>query len=165
MAFLDQIEDVLADRSVQNINISWRDTHTRAVEAEIGTRGLDKILGTTPQDFDEEELELSRGERTTLVQISQGFCSGPNSFLNRIGTSYSSLCPCYRQEEHTSLYILQFTEHTTELTPLTYDIVQREQRSICGLGHISLQGCNGRGHLWRLSHLNRGEERLKRRRK
>ena len=67
MVFLDQFKDLLLDGSVKDIKTKRREIHTRAVEAVISARKPNRILGAIPPDVVEEEVEVSRGERTTLA--------------------------------------------------------------------------------------------------
>ena len=85
MALLDQNQDLLVDGSVQDLITLRRDIQTRAVQAAIGAREPNRIISTIPPDVDEEEVEQSKGERTTLAQLRSGFGSGRNSFCPEPG--------------------------------------------------------------------------------
>ena len=117
-AYLDQIGDLLDDGCVLDIKEARKVIHTRAVEAAVRGREPNRVLGTAPPDLDEEERELSRGERTALAQLRSGFSADLNTFRSAIGASDTTLCPCCRQEEHTTQHIFQCPEHPTALTPL-----------------------------------------------
>ena len=51
----------------------------------MGRRELNRILGATLPDLNEEEVEFSRGEYTALVQLRLGLSGDLNSFRSRIG--------------------------------------------------------------------------------
>ena len=116
--FLDQVEDLLVDGHVRDIKETRKEIHTRAVEAAIRSREPNRVLRTTPPEIQEEEVEMTRGERTALAQLRSGFSSDLESFKNRIGVSDSPLCPCCRLSEHTTEHIFDCPEHPTHLTPL-----------------------------------------------
>ena len=77
-----------------------------------------RVLITTPPEIQDEEVEMTRGERTALEQLRSGFSSDLESFKNRIGISGSPLCHCCRLSEHTTEHIFDCPEHPTHLTPL-----------------------------------------------
>ena len=123
MGFSDQVNDLLTDGYVEDIVEARRTIHTRAVQAAIGSRRANVVLGRAAPDVNPLESELPRGVRTTLAQLRSGYCSGLNTFLHRIDRAPSEMCPCCRQAEHTTPHLFDCPEHPTELTPL--DLWQR----------------------------------------
>ena len=102
---------------------SLRASHSRAQELTLQLRfptegASRRVLRTTPPEIQEEEVEMTRGERTALTQLQSGFSSHLESFKNRFGNSDSPLCPCCRLSEHTTEHIFVCPEHPMDLTPL-----------------------------------------------
>ena len=92
MGFSDQVNDLLTDGHVEDIVEARRTIHTRAVQAAIGSRRANVVLGRAAPDVNPLESELPRGVRTTLAQLRSGYCSGLNTFLHRIDRAPSEMC-------------------------------------------------------------------------
>ena len=116
--FSDQVNDLLVDGCITDIKTARKIIHTRAVREAIGSRGPNGVLSDEAPDVDAAESDLPRGTRTTLAQLRSGYCSALNSFKYRIGSSPTALCPCCRQEDHTTQHIFSCPAHPTSLSPL-----------------------------------------------
>ena len=100
IAYMERVEDLLADGCIRDVKLGRKEIPTGAVRMAIGKKRTNRVLGTTPPEINIEEVDLKSGERTTLAQISPGFCSTLKDFQNRIELSLSPLCPLCRQAEH-----------------------------------------------------------------
>ena len=87
--FLDKVEDLLVDGHVQDIKETRKEIHTRAVEAAISSGEPNRVLRTASPEIQEEEMGMTRGERTALAQLRSGYSSDLESFKNSIGISDS----------------------------------------------------------------------------
>ena len=126
--FSNQVNDLLANGFVEDIKEVRNTIHTRAVRAAIGSRRPNGVLSRPAPEVDVEEVRLSRGARTTLAQLRSGYCSALNTFKNRINLIPSSLCPCCRQEEHTTQHLFECPEKPTDLTPM--DLWRRPEEAV-----------------------------------
>ena len=117
-AYMERMEYVLEDGCIPDIKLARKDVHIRAVRTAITRRDPNEVLGTTPPKINEDEVALTKCERTTPAQIRPDFCSVLKDFQNRIGLSASPLSPCCRQAEYTAQHIFQCPEHPTTTAPL-----------------------------------------------
>ena len=142
--FSDQVNDLLVDGYVTDIKTTRKILHTRAVQAAIRSRRINGVLEEAAPEVDQAEINLPRVARTTLAQLRSGYCSALETFKNRINLSPSAICPCCRQEDHTTRHLFDCPEHPTTLTPL--DLWQRPGEAV---EFLSSWPCLDRLHLER----------------
>ena len=86
----------LTDEGISDIEIDLdclRTLHTQAVTEAISNYTPNRVLGTPPPDISPLESFLPRPVRTTLAQLHSGHCRLLKSYIVRITTGVSDVCP------------------------------------------------------------------------
>jgi len=86
----------LTDEGINDIEIysdCLRSLHTQAVTEAISNYTPNRVLGTPPPDISPLESFLPRLVRTTLAQLRSGHCRLLKSYMARITTGVSDVCP------------------------------------------------------------------------
>ena len=104
--------------------------HTEYVSNAISSYERNKVLHDTPAhsvpDINEEEKELPRSTRTTLAQLRSSYSPHLNTYLHRIGSRDSDLCPKCNLEPHTSNHLFNCPSNPTTL--VTKDLWEKPKR-------------------------------------
>ena len=117
MAELTGEAALAAGGTIANPTAARREVHAWAVAKSIAARADSSVLGSPAPDVDDAEQELPRKTRRTLAQLRSGDCLALNSYQPRMGWSDTPLCPCCRDEEHTTQHIFECPAHQTPLVP------------------------------------------------
>ena len=107
-----------ADGIITDPAAARRQIHTRAVTKSIAARADNRVLGTPAPDIADEEQELMRKPRRTLSQLRSGECISLNNYQHKIGLSDTPICPCCRNQDHTTQHLFECPSHQTDLEPI-----------------------------------------------
>ena len=93
--------------------------HTEFVSRTINTYANNKVLQNLPAnaipEINEEEKELPRRTRTILSQLRSSYSPFLHSYLHRIGSKDSDLCPKCNISPHTSNHLFNCPSNPTSL--------------------------------------------------
>ena len=98
---ITEIADLMEDGAISDAATAYKEIHTTSVRRSIEARGANQVIGIPAPAISEEEEQLPRKTRRTLVQLRSCFYSSLNDYKHRVGQSDTQICPCCRQEEHT----------------------------------------------------------------
>ena len=122
--YLPRLEELTGDAGLTGIGTivdpvtTRKQVHTRAVENSIAARQANEVLGAPAPDVAVEEEDLPRKTRRTLAQLRSGECIALNSYKHKIGLTDSAVCPCCRNEEHTTQHIFRCPANETDFEPV-----------------------------------------------
>ena len=108
----------------------YKESHTQAFQEATRTKPPNPIFETQPPTVDPVEKTFSRVHRTTLSQLSSGFCKALNRYQNGLNPSINPTRPeCGSGEPYTTNHIFRCFAHPTEIDVrnlwLTLDCVAR----------------------------------------
>jgi len=103
-----------------NLLFHWpgclRSLHTQAVTEAISNYTPNRVLETPPPDISPLESFLPRSVRTTLSQLRSGHCRLLKSYMARITTGVSDVCPECGVARHSVEHLFNCSAHPTQLT-------------------------------------------------
>ena len=92
--------------------------HTMAVNQAVTSLGRNVVLDDRPPAINISEKELTRKERTTLVQLRSGHCRLLGSYKSRISKDVSlDVCADCGKTPHDVKHLLNWPAHPTTMTP------------------------------------------------
>ena len=109
----------LADKGINDIEIYFdcpRSLHTQAVTEAISNYTPNRVLGTPPPDISPLESFLPRPVHTTLAQLRSGHCRLLKSYMARITSGVSDVCPECGVAPHAVEHLFNCSAHPTQLT-------------------------------------------------
>ena len=119
---LDNINHLIPDDktiSPGDYKIRLKSVHSQSVSNYIDSRPPSKVLLDNRPDICKSERSLPRRTRTTLAQLRSGYSPFLNSYMHRIGSSQSDLCPKCDLSPHTTDHLFNCPANPTTLTTST----------------------------------------------
>ena len=107
---------VLVDRVFVESGRTLQHKADRCTSCRLHTMTSNRILATRPPDINDEELLLTRKERSLLAQLRSGFSRKVNSYLHRIDDSISNICPDCNATPHDVPHLFNCPSNPTQLT-------------------------------------------------
>ena len=108
----------LSTSTTTNIKTNMRHIHTSIVSRHLATRGNNNILRTPPPHISSSEERLLRLTRRTLAQLRTNKSPFLKSYLHKVKTYPSPLCPLCNIHTHDTLHLFNCTHIRTTLSPL-----------------------------------------------
>ena len=96
---------------------SLQAVHTSFVNSAIYNMTNNRVLNCRPPAISDEEIYLTRRQRTTLSQLRSGHCKLLNSYKKSLKQTDSSSCPDCGMDPQYVPHLFNCTAHPTALTP------------------------------------------------
>ena len=94
-----------------------KDNHTSLVTKFLAETPPSKVICIPPPKIDPSEKSLPRPTRCKLSQLRSGYSRLLNTYLSRLDSSISHLCPTCSLAPHTTCHLFNCSQNPSPLTP------------------------------------------------